>query len=48
VKDTTPKRRPSMAAVWKAASLMPSTGTSSNSFAASNPGSPKQAITAAS
>jgi hypothetical protein len=43
-----PKRRPSMAAAWKAASEMPMTGTSSSSFAASSAGSPKTAMTAAS
>jgi hypothetical protein len=48
VKLTMPKRRPSMAAAWKAASEMPTTGTSSSSFAAASAGSPKTAITAAS
>ncbi|QYU71252.1 hypothetical protein J4558_05130 [Leptolyngbya sp. 15MV] len=43
-----PKRRPSMLAAWNAASLMPSTGTSSSSLAASSPGSPKHAMIAAS
>jgi hypothetical protein len=37
-----------MQAAWKAASLMPTTGTPRSSFAASSSGSPKTAITAAS
>jgi hypothetical protein len=38
----------SIAAAWKAASAMPSTGPAKASRAASSPGSPKQAMTVAS